>query len=174
MGLDAVEIIMGWEESFGITIADREAESLRTPHQAIDLIATKLNTREGADQTCFTLRAFNRLRRSLVHTARVSRDGVRPETLLKNLVIIKRRRIWDAVRMNSGVASLPKPGFFWPRTVGDLVHWMAAYAAKDLKSPSESWTRLEIRSVVRAVISDVVLVTDFDDRDDFVRDIGVT
>ena len=36
-----------------------------------------------------------------------------------------------------------------------------------------AWARSEIRQVVRAVITDVTCVEDFDDDDDFVRDIGI-
>lgn len=36
--LDVVEIIMGFEESFGIEIQDQDAEKIKTVGQAIDLI----------------------------------------------------------------------------------------------------------------------------------------
>lgn len=36
--LDIVEIIMGFEESFGIEIQDQDAEKIKTVGQAIDLI----------------------------------------------------------------------------------------------------------------------------------------
>jgi len=42
MGLDSVEIVIDWEEEFGIVITDAEATVLRTPRQAMDLITTKL------------------------------------------------------------------------------------------------------------------------------------
>jgi hypothetical protein len=48
-----------------------------------------------------------------------------------------------------------------------------ANAARDLKRPGELWTLSEIRSVVRAVVTDVTGKNDFKDDDDFIRDIGV-
>ena len=41
--LDTVELIMQFEEEFGIEIPDEEAESLLSVGQAVDYIAKKLN-----------------------------------------------------------------------------------------------------------------------------------
>src|SRR5262245_50191926 len=173
MGLDAVEIVMGWEESFGISIADTEAVALRTPRQSIDLIATKLAAQDEVRGACITLRAFHRLRRSIATAAAVPSSSVRLEARLRDLVRTERRRTWDAVRCSCGISSLPGLGWFSPRTVRDLTRWTVTHAAKELKQPGESWTRWEIRSVVRAVIADVTGVEDFEDDDDFIHDIGV-
>ncbi len=43
MGLDAVDLVMAWEEVFEIEILDEEAAALITPRMAIDLIFKKLN-----------------------------------------------------------------------------------------------------------------------------------
>jgi acyl carrier protein len=173
MGLDAVEIVIGWEEAFGISIADSEAMVLRTPRQSIDLIATKLAAQDGSRGACLTLRAFHRLRHSISKAAGVARTSVRPEARLRELVSTERRRTWEAVRSACGISSLPGLGWFSPRTVGDLTRWAVTHAAKELKQPGEPWTRSEIRSVVRAVVIDVTGVEDFGDDDDFIREIGV-
>jgi hypothetical protein len=173
MGLDPVEIVMGWEESFGISIADAEAMVLRTPRQSIDLIATKLAAHDDSLRACLTLRAFHRLRHSITTAASVSRDRVRPDARLRDLVSTERRRTWEAVRSTCGISSLPGLGWFSPRTVGGLTRWAVAHAAKDLKRPGEPWTRSEVRSVVRAVVTDVTGVEDFEDDHDFIHDIGI-
>ena len=41
--LDTVELIMQFEEEFGIEIPDEEAEDLLSVGQAVDYISTKLN-----------------------------------------------------------------------------------------------------------------------------------
>ena len=41
--LDTVELIMQFEEEFGIEIPDKEAENLLSVGQAIDFISNKLN-----------------------------------------------------------------------------------------------------------------------------------
>jgi hypothetical protein len=175
MGLDFVEIIMSWEESFCISITDAEAEGLRTPRQSIDFISTKLALEDKPRATCLTLRAFHRLRQSLSGAGNVARNRVRPAARLKDLVSTDRRRTWQAVRSASGIHRLPGVAWFWllPRTVGDLTQWTIACAAKDLKRPGEPWTRSEIRTVVRAAVAEGTGVKDFGDDDDFVYDIGV-
>jgi hypothetical protein len=173
MGLDSVEIVMAWEESFGIAIADAEAMALRTPRQSMDLVATKLGAQNEARRACLTLRAFHRLRCSITSAASISRDRVRPEARLRDLVSAERHHTWEAVRSSCGISTLPGLGWFTPRTVGDLARWAVVHAAKKLKRPGEAWTRSEIRSVVRAVVTDVTGVEDFEDDHDFIHDIGV-
>jgi len=66
MGLDSVEIVIGWEEALGVTITDAEATVTRTPRMAIDLLTAKLGAIDDHRGACLTLRAFNRVRRGLV------------------------------------------------------------------------------------------------------------
>ncbi len=39
--LETVELIMGLEDKFGVTIADEDAEKIRTVKDAVDYISTK-------------------------------------------------------------------------------------------------------------------------------------
>jgi len=164
---------MGWEKSFGISIADSEAITLRTPRLAMDLIAIKLAAHEEPGQACLTLRAFHRLRRSISGVDGIARNKIRPQARLGDLIARERRRAWEAVRVACGIPSLPGLGWFSPRTVGDFTRWIVVHAASKLKQPGERWTRLEIRSVVRAVVTDVTGVEDFKDDHDFIHDIGI-
>ena len=36
MGMDTVEIVMCWEEAFGLTMPDSAAEKIETPAMAVD------------------------------------------------------------------------------------------------------------------------------------------
>jgi hypothetical protein len=173
MGLDSVELVIGWEESFGISIADAEAAMLCTPRQSVELIASRLSAQDLLPRPCLTLRAFYRLQQSIVSTTGISRQRIRPNTRLGDVASVGGRRTWAAVRAHCGISALPGPGWFSPRTVGDLARWAVVHAAKELKPLNEPWTRPEIRSVVRAVISDVTGVKDFEDDDDFIHDIGI-
>jgi len=170
MGLDTVEIVMGWEAAFGIHIDDDEAFALRTPRMAIDLIARKLGATDQPTPVCFSLRAFHRLRASVMSVTSVARRNFRPAARLKDLAT---RGQWDGIRSRCGIASLPNPGWFSPRTVADLTRWTVIHAAKELKSAGEPWTRAEIRNIVRAVVEDTIGIRKFGDDDDFIKDLRV-
>lgn len=51
MGLDSVELVLAFEEVFQISIPDREAEKLRTPHDAIECIASMLQVKAMGPST---------------------------------------------------------------------------------------------------------------------------
>lgn len=172
MGLDSVEIVIGWEQSFGISIPDGEAMRLSTTRQAVDLIAAKLGAGTESGRACLTQRAFHRLRRAVTVGLGVSRHRVRPGARLRDLAR-GNRPAWEAVRSASGWKELPGLGWFSPRTVEELAYWAVANAARNLKDPGEEWSRQEIRSVVRAVVRAVSGADDFSDDDDFIRDLGI-
>ncbi len=46
MGLDGVELVMAFEEEFGIEIADADAERMQTPRDVIDHISRSFPERE--------------------------------------------------------------------------------------------------------------------------------
>jgi hypothetical protein len=173
MGLDTVEIVIAWEQAFGIYITDAEAAGLRTPRQAVELIAAKLDVRNDVQHPCLTLRAFHRLRRSITVFSGVDRKEVRPECRIKDLIGRDGIRAWNAIRSACGFASLPTPNWFGPATVGKCAAWMVAYAAREIKPPDEPWSRSEIRSVVHAVTAGITTVEKFGDDDDFIHDLGL-
>jgi len=170
MGMDSVELIMGWEEAFGIPLSDDEAFVLRTPRQVIDLIARKVGATDQPYAACLALRAFHRLRSSVVSVTAIDKRSVRPAARLKDLAS---RRQWDGIRSKCGIQSLPNPGLFSPRTVADLIRWSVIHAARDLKPVDEPWSRAEIRNIVRAVVADVTGLDEFSDDDDFIEDLRV-
>jgi hypothetical protein len=179
MGLDSVEIVIGWEEALGVTITDAEATVIRTPRMAIDLLAGKLGAIDDHRGACFTLRAFHRLRRGLVSGAAVPRSTVTPGARLRDLLPRPNRQArWHAVQTASGLPALPRLSWGFgiilaPTTVADVVRSVVSSSAKSLKAPDEPWTRHEIRTVVRTVVTEVCGAKDFSDDDDFVHDIGV-
>jgi hypothetical protein len=177
MGLDMIEIAMGWEEAFGVSISDEEATTVRTARMAIDLMTKKLAVRETMQSACLTFRAFHRLRRAIAGTAGINHNCIRPESRIRDLVRKDRRRTWATVRKISGLP-LPEP-LFWignwslPRTMADLTLSVVARSAKELKDAEAPWSRSEIRDVVRAVVTDVTGTRDYSDDDDFFKDIGL-
>ena len=52
MGLEGVELILAYEEHFGISITDGEAGNFRTPKDAIELIRALVEYAQRADLVC--------------------------------------------------------------------------------------------------------------------------
>ncbi len=174
MGLDAVEIVMGWERSFGINISNGEAEKIRTPKHSIDLIATKLRVSFSAAPTCLSARAFYHLRRAIVSSSAVSRKKIVPVARIRELFLAETKKVWETVRLASGFDDLSSPGWFSQHnTIADFSKWIVLHHAHQLKQPDEPWSYHEIRSVVRAVVTDVTGTENFGDDADFIRDLRI-
>jgi len=94
MGLDAVEILMEVEESFGITIPEERAGNVRTVGDlyAIVLDLTKDITRDN--HVCVTASTFRSLRRYLIPYVTNARS-IRPsQTIEDSLPLRGRQRLW--------------------------------------------------------------------------------
>jgi acyl carrier protein len=89
MGLDAVEIVMKVEEVFDLTIDDADAMRLDTPRDLIELICR--NTGQIDSSSCLTQRAFNLLRKALLHRLPLKRAQIAPAVRLADLVSEDRR-----------------------------------------------------------------------------------
>lgn len=174
MGLDSVEIVIGWEETFGITIADAEAERLITPGDAIELIAGKL---AALDQTwfCPTLRAFHRVRTGIRSAIDNRTKRIAPDNRIRDLHDdISSGQFWERFRAAAELPNFRRPRFLFHRpTVCDLVDAVLNQSLKDLLRPGEPWTRPLIRFGVRHAIADITGSRDFHDTDRFVQDIGI-
>lgn len=97
MGLDLVEMVMGFEEAFGISIPDKDAITLQSPRLVMDYMEKRLTL--AATAPCLSQRAFYLLRAAVVNDFGVERAEVRPDArwdvLLPRTI---RRRAWDRMR----------------------------------------------------------------------------
>lgn len=174
MGLDTVELLMGFEDAFGIMIPDEDAARLRTPRMVMDYVAARLPV-EAAGH-CVTQRTFYRLRRGIrANAATVVR--VRPATPLRALV--DRRdwpALWTRIRASADEArwpeSVPWKGFLrdGPETTGELATWITMHLAEPDRARGGPWTREEIELTLRRVVRDTVGIERFALDDEFVRD----
>lgn len=178
MGLDALELILGWEDAFDVQLTDEEVFTIRTPKMAIDLITDKVGASSDHIGVCPTMRSYHRIRQALQSVVGLDRQQVRLDSKLRTLLPKNQRQeIWYQLCYQVGV---PFPSFglgvgllFPPVTVQDLVDWTVIHYPRHFVNPDEGWTRFQVRSVVRAVIRDVLGVTDFRDDSDFARELGV-
>ncbi len=96
MGLDAVEIVMEVEETFDISIEDKDAEKLRTVGDLYRYILARIELQEkvpGAAPVCLKSRVFYRFRAALLGGFGVDRRSVNPTKPIEQLVPIAGRRV---------------------------------------------------------------------------------
>ena len=82
MGLDSVELVIAFEEAFGVAIEDAAAEKMRTPRDVIDFIARHRGS--GTKKLCLTRRAFHKIREHLMAVG-VARSAIRPDARLEQI-----------------------------------------------------------------------------------------
>ena len=179
MGLDSVEIVLSWEESFGISIPDCDVENMLTPRQAINYLSIRLNAKDIPNKPCISQRAFYVIRRTLAKHFSACRSDVQPDSFLRDLLPEKgKKHIWKQFveKLGFGTISvslgLPLLGA-GSTTVNDLVTELTSCHATKLVSDQERWSRHQIRNVVRKSVEDVAGVRDFSDDDRFFQDIGI-
>ncbi|MEM8641418.1 MAG: hypothetical protein AAGG51_21760 [Cyanobacteria bacterium P01_G01_bin.54] len=175
MGLDAVELILAWEETFAIQIAAQDAEQLHTPAQAIAYIAQTLNVSRSTTGVCPTLRAFNRVRQSIRRIVDIPRNQVQLSTQLRELFPkTERRQRWQQLETEMGTPRFPRLEQGWLSCAGSfadvpilnvqhLVDWLVTYYPIAFIAPGQLWTYSQIRSIVRATIRHQMQVRDFAD-----------
>jgi acyl carrier protein len=102
MGLDAVELVMAFEEEFGVEIDDADAELLATPRDVTAYIIGRVRAGDGADR-CWSMPAFHRVRRALMAHAGVSRAAVQLDvSLLTWMPGDAPRRLWPQLAGATG------------------------------------------------------------------------
>jgi hypothetical protein len=177
MGLDSVELVMAFEEAFGIDIPDAVASEMITPRQTIDYVESRLAT-VPADH-CLTQQIFYRLRRGLRNESGAGL-ALRPTTKVHE--IAEKREwpgLWTRIREAAGAASWPDR-ITWrgwlvegPETLRELTVHVAMHLPPPNLSRGESWTRERIELTVRRVVWDIIRVKGFALDDQYVRDMGV-
>jgi acyl carrier protein len=113
MGLDIVELIMEVEETFDITLPDRELFHVRTVGDLYRLVLAKLPPSGPPAYSCASAVAFYAFRRAAVKVLGVGREDVRPAVPMESLVSREhRRRRWKLLGDELGwrLPGLQPPG----------------------------------------------------------------
>lgn len=180
MGLESVEIVMAWEESFGITLSEAEAAKMFTTRNTIDFIYATLRAAEPSlpeDSGCLALRAYYRLKRSCIHHG-IDSSGVRPDAKLADLVPwVNRKERIAAILNYAGFAHPPRIPFGLRFTFGRLRDYVLDGVISHhrvLRRPGTTWSREQVREVARAILRVQLVVTRFSDDARFVQDLGVS
>lgn len=168
--MDTVELVMGFEDAFGIAIPDEEAARLMTPRLVLQHVAARVPVVRA--DGCLTQRTFYQLRRG-IRAAGVVDGPLRPATPLRAFADrASWPGLWARVRVESGEPGWPESvrwRGFWsdgPVTMGQLTRHVAAA----LPPAGQPWTHERMELTLRAVVYDVTGISEFSLDDEFVRD----
>ena len=106
MGLEAVELVIRFEEAFGIGIPDQVAAELTTPGKVTDYIFTQLTASEQS--ACLSQQAFYFLRKRFADALQIQHKLFSPSTRLETLIPLQqRRKVWAGIKSEIGTSALP-------------------------------------------------------------------
>jgi acyl carrier protein len=107
MGLDGVELVMNFEEAFGIELKDEEVTKTVTPRMVVDLIFSKLRTAD--ERICQSQRAFYLLRRAFLPMFNLERRSITPEMRFRALIPKSREKErWEQIKVAVAARSWPR------------------------------------------------------------------
>jgi acyl carrier protein len=86
MGLDSVELILAFEEEFGVDIPNEDAEQMVTVGDVYEWLKIRLASADPI--ACLTQRIFYKLRRALVENYSLQRRSITPDTRLTDLLTL--------------------------------------------------------------------------------------
>lgn len=176
MGLDAVELVLGWEDSFGISISVPEAEKMFTTRHVIQSIYEKVRSAMPEDGGCLATRAFFRLRNAFQEEG-VLRKAIRPETKVTSLLPSRQgREILSAVCERAGLRPLKRLPLGLQFTFGrvrDVVLDAVIGQHDTLRRRGYGWSQVQVREVVRAVMYAQLALRRFSDDAEFIKDLRI-
>ena len=96
MGLDAVELVLTVEDTFGFSIPDEDAEGMSTMGKLYDYVLA--HRFHGKQDACLSSMTFYKVRRALMSVLKIERNEVRVSTELSAIIPERRRRTWQTLR----------------------------------------------------------------------------
>jgi acyl carrier protein len=128
MGLEGVELVMAFEERFGVTITDAEAEASITPGAVVELVFGKL--RASDEQVCVSQRAFYLLRKGMARTLGVSRRSVALGADVRSFAVGRsQREVWNDLKDAVEARSWPALARPWWLVLGLWLLTLAVFSA---------------------------------------------
>lgn len=136
MGLEMVDLVIGTEAAFGISIPDEDMFHIVTVGQYHDYLVAALGA--SGSGKCSSSVVFYRLRRAFADRLGVKRDEFKPDTELDSLMPRRsRRRVWSDLAKASDLTfpRLARPNWVYivqaASVIGSIVaafrlHWLYA------------------------------------------------
>jgi len=164
-----VELIMAYEEAFGVEFTDQDAVHMRTPRDVIEFVVSRVPI--SSDAICLQQRAFYSVRSAVLELTTVERRRLAPLTPLSHVfplappaVISRRLSEKMGVPLNLPIDRLS--------TMADLAVWLTENAVRVIKR-GEPWTRGEIALIVKQLTLAQLGDVEYGEDRRFVEDLGV-
>jgi acyl carrier protein len=106
VGLDTVELVIAFEEEFGVAIDNEDAEKMETPGDVADYVVSRVRT--SSDDPCLSQVGFYRIRSLLMDEFSIPRETIHPNTLLIDVVAGNIRENWLRLKNAIGTDNFPK------------------------------------------------------------------
>ncbi|MEE8156010.1 MAG: hypothetical protein V3T53_13740 [Phycisphaerales bacterium] len=98
MGLEGIELVMEFEDEFGLQIPDDVAEKMPSVRDVVEYVHAELSRTLPQAEACLTSGSFYRLRRELVKLVSLPRRDITPKAELGSLIPQDQRRdVWQAL-----------------------------------------------------------------------------
>lgn len=105
MGLDTVELVMAFEEEFGIHIDDDDAANCATPDDVADYVYSRVRQTEA--DPCLSQKGFYKLRKLIVKEFNRNRNEIKPNSNLQDFLGNDIRGNWARLKNSIGVKDFP-------------------------------------------------------------------
>ena len=175
MGLDSVELVMEFEDRFGVEITDEDAQAMATPRDVTDYMCARLEVRNSS--SCLRQHLFYQVRRALREHGDGRGRRITLDTKVSQLVPKKQWPLaWEALRPPTWGGRRPFGLLrsYRRRTMRDLVNFMALRDPRGAPPTTGPWTREQIALEVRRAVELIVDLPFYREDDRFVADMGIS
>jgi hypothetical protein len=188
MGLDSVELVLSFEETFQISIPNAEAEKMRTPRNVIDFITATFGTRVEGPSVVMPKRhaeLWTQLE-SAMRSSGMAGKSLSWDQRLDEVFACRgsRRQDWSKLRRQMNVKEWPSLRWLgisadFPahlQTLGDLVDWLSCKRPQVLTAEElQALTREDIALLVKNIVLYQIGISEEKYGEDkrFVEDMGV-
>ncbi len=196
MGLDSVELLMSFEDKFGIQVPDNEAEKISTVEQMVDLIFEKIKIKPN--DKCLSQIIFYRIRRAFEEFGNL-KSVITPETKMSDLLntsdiesnwkVLEQRiglKIPELVGLDKNKTLNKEVRFLGfkiydreepiaENTIRKFTNWIISMNSDELISIEKISSKYEIERIICAIIEDRIGVplSEIELHHSFTNDLGI-
>ncbi len=175
MGLDSILLIERIEAHFGIAIPNHEAQTIITVQDIADCVFAKVEL--NPNEKCKSQILFYKLRNYFILKFGLSRDEIKPSSIIKDLIQSDLKYTWDdlgsylqlelppltALDLNPalpaefkllGIPLFNRKPPITSKRLGDLTAWILAINYQTLIKPHTLFTKADVEKAVIGIISE--------------------